>query len=88
MIEFLKEEEANRRLLFVDNLRHIMRTKGISANKVAKRMDVSPYTINNYTRGKIMPNDEQLKELAQALECTVDDLFDESYIPWQMGGDK
>ena len=87
MIQFLPEEEANRRLLFTDNLKYIMRTKKISAVKAADRMGkgVYPTTIYKYMRGEVFPNDEVISALAAALECTVNDLFDDSYLPWVFG---
>lgn len=87
MIEFLQDDEANRRLLFVDNLKYIMRTKKISTNRLAQKLKVYPYVISDYVRGKVFPNDERIAQLAEALECTVDDLFDDSYIPWIFGPD-
>jgi transcriptional regulator with XRE-family HTH domain len=85
MIKFLPEDEANRRLLFVDNLKYIIRTKKLNANKLALRMGVNPSTICDYTKGRIFPNDERIYQLAAALECSVDDLFDDSYLPWVFG---
>ena len=81
------EEEANRRLLFVDNLKYIMRTKKIPASRLALKLGVYPYVINDYTRGKVLPDDERIAQIAEALGCTVDDLFDDSYVPWIFGPD-
>lgn len=85
MIKFLSEEEAQRRLLFADNLKYIMRTKKISIDSVSKKLGVSTAAISKYTKGRTFPDDTRIKELAEALDCTVDDLFDDSYIPWVFG---
>lgn len=84
---FSNEEEARRRELFVDNLKYLMRTKKISANKIANRIGngVYPYNIYGYVHGDTFPTDDRIVELAAALECTVDDLFDDSYLPWVFG---
>lgn len=89
MIKILPEEEANRRLLFADNLKYLIRVKKLSAGKVADRMGkgVYPSTIYSYVRGETFPSDERIAELAVALDCTVDDLFDDSYLPWVFGPD-
>ena len=85
MIKTLSDAEANRRLLFVDNLKYILRTKKLGVNKVALRMGVSATTVHDYIKGKVFPDDERIAKLAEALECTVDDLFDDSYLPWVFG---
>ena len=87
MIRILPEEEVKRRVLFVDNLKYIMRSKRISAVKVASRMGkgIYPATIYSYMHGDVFPDDERIAKLAEALECTVNDLFDDSYLPWVFG---
>lgn len=87
MIRILPEEEVKRRVLFVDNLKYIMRSRKISATKVAARMGkgIYPSTICSYMHGDVFPDDKRIAKLADALECTVDDLFDDSYLPWVFG---
>lgn len=86
MIEFLKPEEADRRLLFCDNFRYLIRHGPVNATELSKRTGISPYMINSYARGKTFPDDDRIKELADGLGVTVDDLFDETYAPWKFGG--
>ena len=89
MIRILPEDEVHRRILFADNLKYLMRIKKISASKIADRMGkgVYPATIYSYVHGDTFPSDERISSLAMALGCTVDDLFDDSYIPWIFGPD-
>lgn len=89
MIRILPEEEVKRRVLFADNLKYLIRVKGLSAGKVANRMGKGVYasTIYSYVHGDTFPDDERIAKLAEALECTVDDLFDDSYLPWVFGPD-
>lgn len=89
MIRILPEDEVHRRVLFVDNLKYLMRIKKISAVKVANRMGagIYPSTIYSYVKGDTFPSDDRIAKLAEALECTVDDLFDDSYLPWVFGPD-
>lgn len=87
MIRIVSEEEAHRRLLFADNLRYIMRTKKLSTAKVASRMGISPSTVSTYATGKQFPDEAHIYALARALRCSVDDLFDDSYVPWIFGAD-
>jgi transcriptional regulator with XRE-family HTH domain len=82
-MKFLTTEEANRRLLFCNNLRDVIRKGPISAAEVAKRIGVATSTVKSYMRGNVFPNEERIQQLADALECTVDDLFDDSDKPWE-----
>lgn len=83
----LPEEEVKRRILFADNLRYMIRSKGISQIKVANYIGVSSPTMTAYMRGRFMPSDERISKIAEVLECTVDDLFDDTYAPWNFGVD-
>ena len=85
MIVYLKPEEANRRLLFCNNLRDIVRNGPIGAVELAKRTGLSVTTVYNYMKGRTFPSDEHIKILADGLEVTVEDLFDDTYTPWAFG---
>lgn len=86
MITFLKPEEADRRLLFCDNFRYLIRSGPVNATELSKRTGISTHILNSYARGKTFPSDEVIKQLAEGLGVTVDDLFDETYAPWKFGG--
>jgi transcriptional regulator with XRE-family HTH domain len=81
-------DEARRIVLFADNLRHIIRTKNISVTKLARQIGISTTMIHQYKSGKSFPNDYIINKLADGLGCTVDDLFDDTYAPWNFGSDE
>lgn len=82
---FLKPEEANRRLLFCNNLRDVVRNGPIGAVELAEKLGVSSSTIYGYMRGKVFPDDDRIQELADGLGVTVEFLFDDTYAPWKFG---
>ena len=84
-IIFLKPEEADRRLLFCNNLRDIVRNGPVTASELSKRTGISTATIHNYMRGSTYPDDKKIELLADGLGVTVDDLFDDTYAPWKFG---
>jgi transcriptional regulator with XRE-family HTH domain len=88
-VKILKNEEAARAALFADNLRYIFRSRNLSKTKVANKLGLSTATIHSYLSGRTYPNEEQICQLADVLECSVDELFDDTYAPWKFGtGDK
>ena len=82
---FLKPEEADRRLLFCNNLRDLVRNGPVNALTLAKKTGLSTKTIYSYMRGNTYPDDEKIQRLADGLGVTVDDLFDDTYAPWKFG---
>lgn len=52
---------------------------------IAKKAGVSVNQLGSYMMGRSFPDDETIRKLAIALECTIDDLFDETYDPWNFG---
>ena len=82
---FLSNEEANRRLLFCNNLRDKLRHGPINPAELSRRTDISVSLIYSYMRGRTFPNEDRIRQLADGLECTVDDLFDGSCPPWIHG---
>lgn len=85
MITIFKPEEAQRRLIFTNNLRYLLNNGPISAVGLAKKLGVSPKTIYGYSRGPAFPTEERIAQIAEALGVTVDDLFDDTYAPWKFG---
>lgn len=83
MIIFLKPEEADRRLLFCNNLRDVIRNGPVGVTELSKRIGVSTSIIYSYMRGKTFPSDERIVELANGLGVTVESLFDDTYAPWK-----
>ena len=83
--QIMKPEEANRRVLFCNNLRYMLNNGPINHTELAKRLGLSYASIISYSKGRTFPNDERIRQIADALECTVEDLFDETYAPWKFG---
>lgn len=77
----LTEEEIVFTMMFANNLRFIMHNKGLGVTSLAKKMNVNPYEIQKHMRGSAKPSDEFIKNVADALECTVFDLLDENGNP-------
>ena len=82
---FLKTEEANKRLLFCDNLRHLVRNGPVGITELSKRTGFSSKTIRGYMKGIVFPSDDKIDRLADGLGVTKYDLFDDTYAPWKFG---
>lgn len=78
-----KPEEANRRLLFCNNLRDIIRHGPIGVAELSKITGFSTVTIYNYYYGTTFPPEDRIQILADALGVTVNDLFDDTNAPWK-----
>jgi transcriptional regulator with XRE-family HTH domain len=84
-IKILTTEEANRRVLFCNNLRFILTNGTYKKKDVARKMGITTSTLNKYTLGRVFPSEDRIQKLADVLEITVDDLFDDTYAPWKFG---
>lgn len=49
---------------------------GISQAALSKKLDVSQSTVAMWETGENVPKTNTLPELARALNCTIDDLFE------------
>lgn len=85
MIKIVSEEEAQRGLLFCNNLRDIVRNGSVKPKEIAAKLGVDVNVVYGYMRGKYYPSDERIEQLATILGVTVDDLFDDSVKPWEHG---
>lgn len=54
-----------------------------TASKLSERIGVSKYTIDNWEQGRAFPRPEQIIQLAEALDCSIDALF--GYCPTTHG---
>lgn len=59
------------------NIASIRIHKGFSQNELARLVGLTGSAISQYESGKRKPNIDTLKKIAQALNCTVDDLIKE-----------
>lgn len=87
MIKIPDQEEVERAALFSNNLRWMLRNGPIGNSELARKIGVSPAAIGSYARGRIFPSEDRIQQIADALNCTVDKLFDDTYVPWNFGND-
>ena len=66
-------------------LKEIRTQKHLSQYDLAVACDVSQSSIVGYENGRCTPNPETLVKMAQALECTVDELLKDSGDPHDEG---
>ena len=57
------------------NIREMRKKLKIKQKDLAEQVEVGVSTINQYEKGKRVPNAIMLKKIAIALECSVDDLL-------------
>lgn len=79
------EEDVKRAILFSQNLRFILREKSINITNIARKMGVTSAAINSYALGRVFPNEDRIKQLAELIGCSVDDFFDDTSAPWKFG---
>ena len=59
----------------IPNLAAIRATKGYTQTKLSAMTGLTQETISLYERGRQKPFPENLLKIANALDCTLDDLF-------------
>ena len=69
----LEAEEI--KLTFGERLKIIRSRKKMSQVELAKRVDLFPYTINNYEKDKYMPNGANLERICKVLDVTASELL-------------
>lgn len=57
------------------NLQNVRISRGFTQSELAEKLGVRSSTISQYEKGKRSPNIYILKDLAEVLSCTVDDLL-------------
>ncbi len=50
---------------------------GMNQNELAKQMNVTQGIVSQWENKKIMPSSEKLPKLAEVLQCSIDDLFED-----------
>ena len=63
------------------NLREIRIKKGITQEELAKKLGINQNNISRYETSERTPNLYLAKEIAAALDCTVDELLADSEVP-------
>lgn len=59
------------------NIRYTMMDKNTNVSAVARKIGVKPSVIRSYIRGEALPSHDMIKKIAEALDCSVDDLTKE-----------
>lgn len=60
-----------------NTMKAIMKERGMSASDLSKITGIGKPSISGYVNNKVIPSTERVVAIAQALSCTVDDLFSE-----------
>jgi len=64
---------------FNKNLKNIMKSKNLTADWIAKQMDVSASTVTHWSNGRRFPsNEDYIQSLAKILQVNISSLFAET----------
>lgn len=88
MASYLTGEDALWAYNFSTNLKEQLRLKSISASEVARRTGIAQYKMMQYRNGGAIPSEEELKDIASAIDCDIAVLTDETNAPWKFGSDE
>ena len=64
--------------IFAKNLVRIMRREDTSQRELARRANLSDAAVSRYVKGIRFPNSKAMIELSRALNCSIEDLIQES----------
>jgi putative transcriptional regulator len=67
--------ELKKKLGLMNRIKEVLKEKGISQTWLAKQMDKSYNTINEYARNKRQPSLEDLYQIAEILKVSAKDLL-------------
>jgi DNA-binding Xre family transcriptional regulator len=81
---YLTGDDAIRIATIRNNLKYIMLNKKTSFGKLGRKLGIDGNTLR-YRVCTATPSDELIHQIADALECTMDDLLDEDGNPWNFG---
>lgn len=65
---------------FGNNLQKMLPFSGMNKSDLAAKVGISTVMLSKYIHGKGTPSVIVARKIAKALGCTVDDLFDDTYI--------
>ena len=80
-----KDEDLEWIAMFRNNLKEILKIKRSSLKEVSKTLDIPYYKLSEYINGPTRLSNEMVQQIANAVGCTVDELLDETYCPWNYG---
>ena len=80
-----KDEDLEWIAMFRNNLKFILKTKGSSMKDLSVKLNISQSKLSEYINGPVRLSDEMVKRIADAVGCSIDELLDETYCPWNYG---
>lgn len=57
-------------------LREVLKSRGISQNKLAHETELTKFQISDYVRGRHIMNLQNAYKIAKTLNCKVEDLYE------------
>ena len=60
--------------MFKDNLMMLRKTRGMTQEELAERIDVSRQTLSKYETGESLPDVEKSRLIAEVFDVTLDEL--------------
>lgn len=79
-IKEYEHDEEVRKKAFGANLEKQLIVSGLSKGELAERLGITNAMLSRYLRGTSMPSIDKGYLIANVLGCSVEELFDESYI--------
>ena len=64
--------------IFQKNIRRLMIKNKLNQAQLSRKAGLSEVTISRYVNGSRLPSSRAIPKLTKALNCTTNDLFDES----------
>ena len=77
-LRFLEDPTANEedwRIIFSENLNRMIKKRHMTCKELSKLTGISRPTISNMVRGKSTPNSYNVQLIAEALQCSVSELY-------------
>lgn len=62
-------------MMSILRLKELLKEKGISGKELAEKVDVTPASISNIVQGNSFPKPDLLKQIAEALDIDIRELF-------------
>lgn len=83
--EHLSNEEFLWITMFRNNLKWILKEKQMTITEMSEKIGMTYHQFKKYIDGSTKANDELVDKIAKALDCSSDELLDETYCPWNYG---
>jgi ribosome-binding protein aMBF1 (putative translation factor) len=79
-VDDYSEDESVRRKAFGHNLQKIISGCGMSQNDLAEKVGITNAMLSRYIHGTSMPSADKAHMIANTIGCTMDELFDDTYM--------